>query len=328
MIFICTCSQDTTTDLLLPFLGNLPTFRFNIDKPEDYIWMFCRHGFEIKNIRSQSVINSQTLSSFYLRKPIYFEGLDVPKEGSLADWCRKETDELFKDLYREYESRNQTALVHSRNTQYGKLRQMRVADSYFKVANWYCFHGALPTELRRGKWVAKSLTGTPIGKGKMFFTREVNPTQLDLAYPWFLQEKIDGEDEVTVVYVNGRLFAYRYPRSAITDSEDVRKANFDDPSKWEPCELTASEQTAILGFMAETGYQFGRFDFIRKDGELWFLELNPNGQWAWLDEDNKDGLISSIAEAIRSEDQRHRQMAADPRPSLCARSQAAASASL
>lgn len=328
MIFICTCSQDTTTDLLLPFLGNLPTFRFNIDKPEDYIWMFCRHGFEIKNMRSQSVINSQTLSSFYLRKPIYFEGLDVPKEGSLADWCRKETDELFKDLYREYESRNQTALVHSRNTQYGKLRQMRVADSYFKVANWYCFHGALPTELRRGKWVAKSLTGTPIGKGKMFFTREVNPTQLDLAYPWFLQEEIDGEDEVTVVYVNGRLFAYRYPRSAITDSEDVRKANFDDPSKWEPCELTTSEQAAIRGFMAETGYQFGRFDFIRKDGELWFLELNPNGQWAWLDEDNKDGLISSIAEAIRSEDQRHRQMAADPRPSLCARSQVAASASL
>lgn len=283
-------------------------FRFNIDKPEDYIWNFCRQSFEIQNIRTQSTINSHTLSSFYLRKPIYFDGLDVPKEGSLADWCRKEVDELFKDLYREYESQNQTTLIHSRNNQYGKLRQMRIADSYFKVANWYFFHGALPPELRQGKWVAKSLTGTPIGKGKMFFTREVNPTQLNLAYPWFLQEKINGEDEVTVVYINGQLFAYRYPRSSIMDSEDVRKANFDDPSKWSPCSLSPSEQSAIRGFMAETGYSFGRFDFIRKDGELWFLELNPNGQWAWLDEDNKDGLISAIADAIITEDSRHQKI--------------------
>lgn len=358
MIFICTCSQDTTTDLLLPSLGDLPTFRFNIDRTEDYTWMFCRHGFAIKDIRSQSVINSRTLSSFYLRKPIYFKGLDIPKEGSLADWCRKETDELFKDLYREYEARNQTALIHSRNTQYGKLRQMRAAESYFKVANWYFFHGALPAELgqvaiakpvhsgraslpectvlvgscvprdrkgrgfatsSQGRWVAKSLTGTPIGKGKSFFVKEVDPTQLDLSYPWFLQEKIDGEDEVTVVYVNGRLFAYRYPRTAVEKTDDVRLASLEDPSKWKPCTLTAAEQAAIRGFMSETGYSFGRFDFIRKDGELWFLELNPNGQWAWLDEKNEHGLISAIAEAIMSEDRRHQRVANARRSSLLAR---------
>ena len=315
MIFILTCSQEGTFDLMMPFLGDIPTFRFNIDKPEDYAWRFCRHGFEIKNIKTQSAINSQTLSSFYLRKPIYFEGLDVPKEGSLADWCRKETDELFKDLYREYESRNRTALVRSRNAQYGKLRQMQVADSYFKVANWHFFHGELPNELGKGEWVAKSLTGTPIGKGKMFFVKKVDPAQLDLSYPWFLQEKIQGKYEVTTVYINGRLFAYHYPRSAISDSEDVRKANFEDPSKWSPCSLSSDEESAIRGFMAETGYRFGRFDFIRKDGELWFLEMNPNGQWAWLDEKNENGLISAIADAIIAEDLRHRRLANARRPS-------------
>ena len=63
--------------------------------------------------------------------------------------------------------------------------------------------------------------------------------------------------------------------------------------------------------MDETSYRFGRFDFIRKDGELWFLELNPNGQWAWLDEKNKHGLVSMVAEAIKAEDRTHRE-----RPSL------------
>ena len=306
MILIYTCSQDTTTDILLPWLRNSALFRFNVDKPNDYTWDFSRHGFAITNRTTESSITAETLTAFYLRKPIYFEAIDVPKDGCLENWCREESDALFEDFYRLCESKHLTAIIHSRNDQYGKLRQLLVAENYFKVSNWHIFHGVLPDELKRGRWVAKSLTGTPIGKGRMFFVKEVDPTTLDLAYPWFLQEKIDGDDEVTVVYVNGQLFSYRYPRSSIADCDDVRKATFENPSKWEPCELSRAEQSAIRGFMAETGYRFGRFDFIRKDGELWFLELNPNGQWAWLDEANENGLISAIADAIITEDRRHR----------------------
>ena len=65
------------------------------------------------------------------------------------------------------------------------------------------------------------------------------------------------------------------------------------------------DERAIRGFMDETGYRFGRFDFIRKDGELWFLELNPNGQWAWLDEKNEHGLVTLVANAIKAEDRAH-----------------------
>lgn len=305
MIFISTCSQDVTVDLLLPELRDLPTFRFNIDQPKDYTWDFSRNGFEITDLKNGASISTRTLSSFYRRKPVYFETIDIPKAGCLENWCREETSALFDDFYRLCEAKRLTTLIHSRDDHYGKLRQLLVAENYFKVSHWHIFHGVLPDELKHGKWVAKALTGTPIGEGKMYFVKEVDPTALDLAYPWFLQEKIDGDDEVTVVYVNGQLFSYRYPRSSIADCDDVRKATFENPSKWEPCELSRVEQSAIRGFMAETSYRFGRFDFIRKDGELWFLELNPNGQWAWLDEANENGLISAIADAIITEDRRH-----------------------
>lgn len=306
MIFICTCSQDRTVDLILPCLFGIETFRFNVDNPESYTWDFSKRGFTISNVQTGKTIDSSTLTSFYLRKPVYVDKLDIPKYGCLENWRREETDEVFKDFYRECETRGLTALVHSRNAQYGKLRQMRTAEGYFRVSNWHIFHGALPSELKRGRWVAKALTGTPIGEGKAFFVKEVDPTKLDLSFPWFLQEKIDGEDEVTVVYVNEELFAYRYPRTAIEKTNDVRLATLENPSQWEPCDLSPSEETAIRRFMSETGYRFGRFDFIRKDGELWFLELNPNGQWAWLDEKNENGLISSIASAIIAENRRHR----------------------
>lgn len=305
MIFICTCSQDTSTDILLPLLNGTSTFRFDIDKPENFTWDFSKQGFTISDLESGKTIDSENLSSFYLRKPLYINAIDVPKEGCLENWRRKETDALFEDLYRHLESLGRTAVVHSRNSQYGKFRQLLVAANHFRVADWHIIHGQLTDDLKEDKWVAKTLTGTSIGKNKAFFVKEVNPSKLDLSYPWFLQKKIDGEDEVTVVYVNGQALAYHYPRTEIRTTDDVRLATLEDTSKWEPCELSDAERTAIRGFMAETGYSFGRFDFIRKDGELWFLEMNPNGQWAWLDEKNENGLISAIADAIIAEDLAH-----------------------
>ncbi len=43
--------------------------------------------------------------------------------------------------------------------------------------------------------------------------------------------------------------------------------------------------------MRETGHTFGRLDFLWDKEGLWFLELNPNGQFAWLDVDGREGLI-------------------------------------
>ena len=98
--------------------------------------------------------------------------------------------------------------------------------------------------------------------------------------------------------------------NALRDSfggDDSRKSLLEHPVAWPRCELTPEEERAIRGFMDETGYRFGRFDFIRKGGELWFLELNPNGQWAWLDEKNEHGLVSMVADAIKAEDRAHRE---------------------
>ena len=47
MIFIPTCSQDTTTDIVLKELNAKDVLRFNIDKPEDFAWDFHCNGFRI-----------------------------------------------------------------------------------------------------------------------------------------------------------------------------------------------------------------------------------------------------------------------------------------
>lgn len=305
MIFISTCSQDVATDLVANELEPGGVLRFNIDKPGDFAWDFNRDGFCIKDLASGRQITETTLTSFYLRKPMYYDRIDVPKDGCVENWRREETDELFADFFRECQSRRLTTLVTSQNNKYGKLRQLLAARKYFRIAPWHFFHGELPEELKRGRWVVKSVTQTPIGENKIFFVKEVQPSDLDLAYPWFMQERIDGEEEVTVVYIDGRTYAASAPRNSF-GGDDSRKALFVNPESWPRCTLSSAEEHALKGFMDETGYRFGRFDFIRKDGELWFLELNPNGQWAWLDEKNEHGLVSMVADAIKAEDRAHR----------------------
>ena len=306
MIFISTCSQDTTTDIVMKELDAADVLRFNIDKPEDFAWDFHRDGFRIADKASGREITEKSLTSFYLRKPMYFDLIDVPQHGCVENWRREETDELFNDFFRECQSRGLVALVRSQNNKYGKLRQLLVAERHFRVAPWHFFHGELPNELTRGRWVVKSMTSTMIGKGKMFLVKEVDPRALDMAWPWFVQERIEGEEEVTVVYVDGKTFAANAPRDTF-GGEDSRKSLMEKPAPWPRCELSPEDERAIKGFMDETGYRFGRFDFIRKEGELWFLELNPNGQWAWLDQNNEHGLVSMVADAIKSEDRAHRE---------------------
>jgi hypothetical protein len=51
--------------------------------------------------------------------------------------------------------------------------------------------------------------------------------------------------------------------------------------------------------MSETQLRFGRLDFLLKDDEMLFLELNPNGQFAWLDPEGNNGMLNALADEIR-----------------------------
>lgn len=47
------------------------------------------------------------------------------------------------------------------------------------------------------------------------------------------------------------------------------------------------------------GLHFGVFDFIKsKKGEDVFLELNPNGQWLWLELKSGFNITKSVAENL------------------------------
>jgi hypothetical protein len=48
-----------------------------------------------------------------------------------------------------------------------------------------------------------------------------------------------------------------------------------------------------------SGLMFGAFDFgLTADGAVWFYELNPGGQWAWLEEETGLPMTAAMADLL------------------------------
>ncbi|MEC3995837.1 ATP-grasp ribosomal peptide maturase [Actinacidiphila sp. DG2A-62] len=68
---------------------------------------------------------------------------------------------------------------------------------------------------------------------------------------------------------------------------------------YEPFTCPDTMREILVRFLAEFGLLFGAFDFaVTADGTWWFLECNPNGQWAWLEEAAGLPITNAIADLL------------------------------
>lgn len=116
--------------------------------------------------------------------------------------------------------------------------------------------------------------------------------------PILIQDYIQKKYEYRIIAVNGRIFSF------LTNSQEKDIAKIDwrlaiSELKWSYCKLPADIEDMINVFMKQSGLFYGVFDLIEnKQGDYYFLECNPNGQWFWLDP-VVDGEISrGFAESI------------------------------
>jgi hypothetical protein len=114
-----------------------------------------------------------------------------------------------------------------------------------------------------------------------------------------LQAKVDARDDVTVVVCGDSQFAFSRSRQDL-EGLDWRRIIPDSPeeSGWRPRTLSEREQKALRSLCRELGVSWGRFDFLEDADGLVFLEYNANGQWAFLDFYNDNGLMRAVADYL------------------------------
>lgn len=79
---------------------------------------------------------------------------------------------------------------------------------------------------------------------------------------------------------------------------DYRKYDFDNV-KYEKVNLPNNVTEFCLALIKNYGLSFGEIDMIyTKKGEYVFLEINPNGQWLWLEIKSGYNLTKDVAENL------------------------------
>ncbi|GAA2238100.1 ATP-grasp ribosomal peptide maturase [Kitasatospora cystarginea] len=148
--------------------------------------------------------------------------------------------------------------------------------------------------------VYKPLWNTPYrdadDRAQQVWVREVNPTDITDAVstcPHLFQARVEKSFDVRLTAVGARLFAAR-----ITSPElDWRRRQ--DLLSYEPISVPDAVAASVAGYLTDMGLVFGAFDFaVTADGAWYFLECNPNGQWAWLPSALSDPIALALADQL------------------------------
>lgn len=113
--------------------------------------------------------------------------------------------------------------------------------------------------------------------------------------PAILQQRIDGAD-IRVTVVGRRIFAAEIDTSRGTYADDFR---MNRDVRITATQLPASSEDRILGLMQRLGLVYGALDFRREPcGRLRFLEINPAGQFLFVEEQTGQPIARALAQQL------------------------------
>src|SRR3954453_23396460 len=117
--------------------------------------------------------------------------------------------------------------------------------------------------------------------------------------PTILQPYVEKAFELRCVVIGERIFAAKMDTQADEKSRiDSRGGEPDHEVFQLPDQVEASLQRVMASF----GLNFASLDMIvTPDGEFVFLELNPNGQWLWLEYELGLPLVASMADLLMND---------------------------
>ncbi|MEO0842828.1 MAG: MvdD family ATP-grasp ribosomal peptide maturase, partial [Cyanobacteria bacterium J06643_5] len=145
------------------------------------------------------------------------------------------------------------------------------------------------------------------GKEKVVFTNPVtledinNLDGLNLC-PMTFQEKVSKALELRTIIVGKNVFTAAVDSQALQKSRyDWRKEGLALINAWQHHDLPKSIEKKLLKLMAYFGLNYGAIDIIlTPDGEYVFLEVNPVGEFFWLEHCPGLPISQAIAELLIS----------------------------
>ncbi|MDN5396298.1 MAG: ATP-grasp ribosomal peptide maturase [Chryseobacterium sp.] len=310
MILCITHSQDFyNIDLFFEYLNskNIPYFRLNSDRMNHFQKISINEdSFELTD-EFGNTVHSKNIQGVWHRKAW---GISTPEE--LDDDYRK----VFLNGYANLRYNLITVLENvpwinpfenERKIDGSKMLQLKLAkENNLRVPETLFSNDeekitAFFHEFCGGKAVAKlhSLTAKTMNGENLISTMIIEEDTLehlsDITYcPMIFQPYVDKEYELRIVYIAGEFFTGKINNS---DNVDWRSAQGD--YHWSAYDLPEHVKTGLTSMMKAMGLYIGAIDMIKgKDGDYYFLEVNPQGEWGMLQKELGFPIAEKIADNL------------------------------
>jgi glutathione synthase/RimK-type ligase-like ATP-grasp enzyme len=154
--------------------------------------------------------------------------------------------------------------------------------------------------------------GLELGFGRqtenlIVFTQELTADKLQYLdqirwSPAIFQQRIEKKADIRVTVVGDRLFSCSIDsQSEPSTATDFRVMNITGLLPHSIVELPERLESQIRVLMRHLGLTYGCLDFVQTpDDQYYFLEINPAGQWLWIEQLTGLPISRAIAEELRS----------------------------
>lgn len=296
MYLVVTNKRDLTSDFIILELQRrrLQYLRLNTEDMPKSVFRCCPGSNDSWQLDIPGgAFDLSQVKAAYFRRPGTPEPFLQMREAEQA-YCTQEWHAALQFLYWDIGDRWLNS-PHSIALAENKIYQLTVATKLgFKIPETLVSNDPVAVKdfSRNRQIVGKPLRNAVIkdemGDRVLFTTRISvdNRTAAEAirACPIILQREIKKQFDVRVTVVGNKAFA------ATIDSQSDPATEVDWRRMSKPnlahdvYELPKETAARCIALTQQLGLRFGAIDFVLdQDDGLWFLEINPNGQWGWIE---------------------------------------------
>lgn len=299
MILIITHKTDFTADFVINKLNQRGINYKRLNCEDIY-----KTNFEVKLDPdfTYSILGEKNFKSIWFRRTKLPEITGMEKEEQL--YILYEMESLFKNIFSSLGA-NWVSLPSAVYEAENKVLQLKTAKKIgFTIPPTLITNSR--DELRKffiqceNEIILKPISQTRIryNEGAAFiFTNPISPQLIDNIEdfdltPCIFQKAIKKDYELRITVVGENIF------SAKVDSQKDPETRNDWRKKklqFERAEIPTELRDMCIRLTKELNLQFGAIDLIKTpEGSYVFLEINPNGQWAWIETQTGYKISESI----------------------------------
>lgn len=312
MILLVTNKRDITMDYIVVELRKrgIKFFRLNTeDLPKSYSIMSDKSLMDWSIELHGNTLKGSDVKSAYFRRPGKPEAPSNICDKNVIEYIECEWNSFLKSLYMRLDCMwfsSPTNIMLAED----KPRQLLLAKKIgFDIPESIITNS--PEEINKinsclqviGKPLRQSLLISNQTERIIFTNRlgrlDYSDSEALSLVPIIIQREIIKKFDIRVTVVGKEVFAAAiFSQENVETTVDWRKGSRTD-LKHEPIELPVELKSKCIELVESLNLRFGAIDLVcDKNDQFWFLEINPNGQWAWIENQTKLPIASAIADEL------------------------------